>query len=655
MCRRVSRPVLLFSLPGITGETTVYAGAGVGFPPHSDAGVFKTTDGGNTWSVIGLTDYVVTALAIDPIIPQTIYAGTFLGGGIYKSNDGGATWSAMGLNDHVATSLVIDPNAHQTIYASTYSFGGSGGGVFKSIDGGNTWSVTGLTYYAVYALAIDSTAPQKIYAGTVGDGVCVHSDSSTLNLALGAGGAANVSTTGGNQEVQVGYATIAVNSGATPYETAVFSYIQNRVTVSETAVAASPPTTQARIFIDYRSAADAVPGRSDAGEVDIDTGIAIVNYGSASANVTYTLRDINGVSLSSGHGTIAAGTHFAIFIDQLNDIAPDFNLPSGFATSSGFASLEIASDQSLSIVALRMITNQRNEILFTTTPTADLSQPLTTSPLYFAQLADGGGYTTTFILLNTSTGIETGTFQVLDDNGVPLIVNQVGGSAGSSFRYTIPSGGTFRFQTDGSPENVRTGWVRLTPDSGASTPVGSGLFSYNPDNVMIMESGMPAAIPTTHARIYVDLSGNHDTGLAIANVSATNAGITMNAFQSDGVTGVGTSNGPLQLPGNGHSAMFVDQFIAGLTSGFTGVLDISSTTPFAAFTVRSLYNERHDFLVTGFPIADANQIALTPIVFPQIADGGGCTTQIILLSPSGPSNATLSFYAEDGSSLDLGN
>ncbi len=404
---------------------TVYAGTQID-------GIFKSTDGGNTWSAVnaGLpySQAFVESLAIDSSTPQTIYAGLFPSE-LFKSTDGGGTWNAinLGLYSPNISALAIDPSATETVYAGTDN------GIFKSTDGGSTWSVMGLTYYAITALAIDPSTPQTIYAGTevisyqaafsFGDGVCAYSDSSSLNLTVSGGGAANVKTSDGNKEVQVGYATLAVNSGATPYGTAVFSYRQNGVTVSETTVTASPPTTQARVFIDYRSAADAVPGRSDAGEVNIDTGIGMVNDGSASANVTYTLRDINGVSLSSGHGTIAGWTHFAKFIDQIKDIAPDFNLPSGFASSSGFASLEIASDQPLSIIALRMITNQRNEILFTTTPTADLTQPLTTDPLYFAHLADGGGYTTTFVLLNTSTGIETGTFQVLDDNGIPLITS----------------------------------------------------------------------------------------------------------------------------------------------------------------------------------------------------------------------------------------
>jgi len=511
-----------------------------------------------------------------------------------------------------------------------------------------TPSAPGTADFTIEAIDTNACAGFQAYSLTVVN------PQTNVNLSVLAGGVAATSTLGATGAVQVGYATVTINAGAAPYGTAVFSFKQNGVTVSEAGVPASPPTTSARIFIDYRSGVAAIPGRISAGTVSIDTGIAVVNYSSASANLTYTLRNVAGATLASGHGTLAAGAHFAKFIEQLKDAAPDFVLPLNFQTTTQFASLEISSDQLTSVLALRMTTNQRNEVLFTTTPTADLTQPATNGVIFFPQFADGGGYTTSLVLLNTSNGIETGTLQILDDYGNPLVVNPVGGTAGSAFRYSIPNGGVVRFQTDGSPATIKAGWAQLTPDAGTSTPIGAGVFGYNPGNFLVTESGIPATVSTKHARIYVDLSGGHDTGLAIANPTNANASITITAFQSDGVTGIGTSQGPLQLPANGHSAFFADQFIAGLPAGFTGVLDIISPAPFAALTMRSLYNERNDWLLATFPIADMTLSAPSPIVFPQIADGGGYVTQFILIGAGGASSVTLNYYGEDGKPLPVG-
>jgi Leucine-rich repeat (LRR) protein len=478
--------------------------------------------------------------------------------------------------------------------------------------------------------------------------------SESRTLIIDSGGAKTAST-GGNGTVQSGYASVAVSSGTTPYGTAVFSFKQNGIIVSEAGVPASPATTSARVFVDYRPAVNAIPGRSDSGIININTGIAIVNYGSATANITYTLHDLNGDSLAVGHGTLQASHHLACFVDGLKNVAAsDFNLPSDFGHNTQFGSLNISSDQPLSVLALRGTTNQRNEFLITTTPVADLTYASSAGSIYFPQFVDGGGYTTSLILMNTSGSVEAGSFQIMDKDGHPLTVTQAEGNAGSTFTYSMQPGGLYHFQTDGVPTDIKAGWVRLTPDAGTFTPVGSGVFGYNPAGILVSESGIPSAVATTHARIYVDLSGDHNIGLAIANIASTESVIAINAFQTDGMTAAGSSKLPLHLTGSGYTAAFVDSFVSGLAEGFTGVLDISSDTPFAALTLRSLMNDRDEFLMTTFPIADMMRPAPSPVIFPHIVNGGGYTSQFILISAGQAASASLSYYDEDGAATDFG-
>ncbi len=140
----------------------------------------------------------------------------------------------------------------------------------------------------------------------------------------------------------------------------------------------------------------------------------------------------------------------------------------------------------------------------------------------------------------------------------------------------------------------------------------------------------------------------------VANVGLTPASIEINAFQTDGISEAGTNRTLLQLDIGGHDAKFADEYIQDLPEGFKGVLDISSMTPFAALTLRSLSNERHDFLMTSFPIANVNRPALSPIIFPHIEDGGGYTTEFIFLNTNGASNMRLSFWNEEGMLWDMG-
>jgi hypothetical protein len=69
--------------------------------------------------------------------------------------------------------------------------------------------------------------------------------------------------------------------------------------------------------------------------------------------------------------------------------------PDDFSTITQFGILEIAGDWALSILALGQTTNHRLEVLFTTTPSVDLTLPPSYASVSFTRFADGGGYTTT--------------------------------------------------------------------------------------------------------------------------------------------------------------------------------------------------------------------------------------------------------------------
>jgi Domain of unknown function DUF11 len=486
---------------------------------------------------------------------------------------------------------------------------------------------------------------------------------SQLNLLVPAAGANTASTTGAGSIVHTGYATVDLDSAkspggrgnpnavSAPYGTAVFTVMQNGMVISEVGVPASPPTTDALIFVDYRLGAPAKSGSEDAGTIDINTGLALVNTGSSQANVSFELFRPDGNVLAFGSGILLPGTHIARFINQLSDFAKGFTLPSDFPTATQFGSLEIFSDEPVSILALRQTTNQRRESLFTTTPVADLTKSLTAGPLFFPQLADGRGFTTTLILMNPSDLSEAGTLKILDNNGLPLAIHRVGDPPGtaSTFAYSIPTFGIFVLTTDGSPEVINTGSVQITPAVGTNTPAGMGIVSFAPAGVLVTESGIPSATPTTHARIYIDQSGGHNTGLALASPSSVPLEVSVTAFQSDGFIQLGS--GTVDLKGNGHDAKFINELIPTLPAEFTGVLDVSSPVPFVALTLRSLTNSRGDFLLTTFPVADANMAAPVPVIFPQIADGGGFRTQFILLNTAGSTIATLNLFSDDGSDL----
>lgn len=136
------------AVAGIPGNRLVYYFGSVA------GGVWKTVDGGHTWLALFQKEPVssIGALAIDPADPEVIYVGTgeacprgdmSFGDGVYKSTDGGKTWSHLGLNNtrHIAK-IIIDPRNPEIIYVAALGsvYGPSEDrGVFRSNDGGKNW------------------------------------------------------------------------------------------------------------------------------------------------------------------------------------------------------------------------------------------------------------------------------------------------------------------------------------------------------------------------------------------------------------------------------------------------------------------------------------------------------------------------------------
>lgn len=160
-------------------------------PPTIANGVFKSSDGGNSWvhasnglpryAGAGSSHWSVLALAINPANPQVLYAGlsnlyaTSISGDVYKSTDGGANWSqaSTGISGQDVRALFIDPAdpSGDTVYAGTGGDGANPGGVYRSTNGGVSWNSIslGLPADAATALAMPTRtagAPARILAGT---------------------------------------------------------------------------------------------------------------------------------------------------------------------------------------------------------------------------------------------------------------------------------------------------------------------------------------------------------------------------------------------------------------------------------------------------------------------------------------------------------
>ena len=199
----------------------VWVGTGDAFTSRSSYagnGVYKSTDAAKTWTNMGLSDtHHIARIIINPTNPDIVYVAA-MGHlysdnperGVFKTTDGGKTWSkVLYVSERVGViDLVMDPRDPAVLYAATYDKqrlpwqivnGGPGSGIYKTTDAGKTWKKlgNGLPDGRIGRIGLDISLsnPDVLYA------VIENENSRTTPLAVqagrGGGGGPQRSTIGG--------------------------------------------------------------------------------------------------------------------------------------------------------------------------------------------------------------------------------------------------------------------------------------------------------------------------------------------------------------------------------------------------------------------------------------------------------------------------
>ncbi|HEX7018986.1 MAG TPA: hypothetical protein VF159_03180 [Gemmatimonadaceae bacterium] len=177
----------------MTDPNIIYVGTGAGIIRPDLAmgnGMYKSTDAGKTWTHLGLDDtWMIAQIDIDPTNPARLFVaalghpyGPNAERGIFRSTDGGQTFEKVLYKDEYTSGndVRIDPVDPKTVYAALWqqqqsyleggSFGGTSGGIFKSTDGGTTWRqlTEGLPNVLQANLALAPSNPKVVYAMVAG-------------------------------------------------------------------------------------------------------------------------------------------------------------------------------------------------------------------------------------------------------------------------------------------------------------------------------------------------------------------------------------------------------------------------------------------------------------------------------------------------------
>jgi len=453
----------------------------------------------------------------------------------------------------------------------------------------------------------------------------------SVSYSIGPSAVFSKTTLGGASDVAIGYGRIqldAASAGRTD-GFAIFGFRQNGVLVTEASVPASPLIRNGRIFAEVQGA--------------VNTGIAIANPNSEPASISFYFTDTAGNNFASGSITLAAKSQMSSFLNE----EPFYRQTSAAPPLASARTFTFSSSLPVGVIALRGFTNERSEFLITTMPVVDLAQT-TTATLHVAHLAQGGGWTTSINLINPSDAPISGNIIFAEVGSAPI-------------PYAIAGRSSFQL----SPQNrsgpdVRVGSLRISPASGQIAPAANVVFSFRPDGITVAAASVAAQPAALAVRMYVEgagtvrqgQSGSIQTGIAIANPSAETATVNLALWTDTG----GNRSASLQLPGNGHMALFLKEIpaFADLPDSFRGVLRISTPNSggLVAVALRGRYNERGDFLISSTP-PSSESTSVGERIFPHLANGGGYSTQIVLFTSDPTSTGQLLFYSRSGQPLQL--
>ena len=174
-----------------SNHDVIYVGSGEGALRGNITwgdGVYKSSDGGKTWNNIGLRDSrQIGALIVDPKNPDIVLVaaighafGPNAERGVFRSADGGKTWTKVLYKDDNtgAIDVTFDPHDSKIVYAAlwqvrrqpwNFSSGGAGSGLYRSSDGGLTWTQlkgNGLPEGILGRIdvAVSAADPKRVYA-----------------------------------------------------------------------------------------------------------------------------------------------------------------------------------------------------------------------------------------------------------------------------------------------------------------------------------------------------------------------------------------------------------------------------------------------------------------------------------------------------------
>ncbi len=213
-------------------------------------------------------------------------------------------------------------------------------------------------------------------------------------------------------------------------------------------------------------------------------------------------------------------------------------------------------------------------------------------------------------------------------------LSQAPPQSSESESFSIPNLGGWSVTSDGTEAATKMGYGRIRADAGSTTPSGIAIFGLRQGGVLVSEAGVPATEAVREGRIFAEVNGPVNTGLAIANPN--DAPATIDFYFTD-TGGNRFGEGRYELRAHEQIAKFLSDAPFNSGSAVLGTFTFTSSAPIAVVALRGLTNQADEFLMTTLPVAPLSSAATAStdtVYFPHFADGSGWATEVILVNPT---------------------
>jgi hypothetical protein len=164
--------------------------------------------------------------------------------------------------------------------------------------------------------------------------------------------------------------------------------------------------------------------------------------------------------------------------------------------------------------------------------------------------------------------------------------------------------------------------------------LGLALLEYRPNDALLSQAVFKPEPAVQNGRIPARIENFWNTGIVLANPN--DASVELDFYYSD-ANGAALYRGHTSLPGGGRISTFLAESPLGpdlqMDMSAARSFTFSASAPIAAGAVRTLINERDEFLMSPLPVIDLDEAAV-PLTFPFYADGGGEQSEIQLVNPT---------------------